>query len=41
MVRIKSFVIQRAVEFITILEEDFLQAVLPTLFSRALSRVLV
>jgi len=41
MIRVNSFVTERAVDFATILEEDFLQAVLPTLFSRALSRVLV
>ena len=41
MICVKSFVIERAVDFATILEEDFPQAVLLTLFSRALSRVLV
>ena len=41
MISVKRFVIERAVDFITILEEDFPQAVLLTLFSRALSRVSV
>ena len=40
MIRIKRFVAERAVDFITILEEDFLRLSL-TLFSRVLSRVLV
>ena len=37
MISVKSFVIERAVDFITILEDS--QIVLLTLFSRALSRV--
>ena len=37
IISVKSFVIERAVDFITILEET----VLLTLFSRALSRVSV
>ena len=40
MISVKSFVIERAVDFITILEEDFPRLLL-TLFSRALSRVSV
>ena len=40
MIRI-SFVIERTVEFIKILEEDFPRHGLVTLFLRALSRVLV
>ena len=41
MIRIKSFVTERALNFITILEEDFPQTLLLTLFPRALSHVLV
>ena len=39
MIRIKSVVIECAVDFTTILEEDFPRPVLLTLFSRVLSRV--
>ena len=41
MIHIKSFVTDCAVDCITILEEDFPRQWLLTLFSRALSRVLV
>ena len=39
MISIKGFVIERAVDFITIFRRGFSQTL--TLFSRALSRVLV
>ena len=38
LIRVKKIVIERAVDFVTILEEDFPRL---TLFSRALSRVLI
>ena len=42
MISVKRVVIERAVDFITILEEDFpRQCYGSSLFSRALSRVLV
>jgi len=41
MISVKGFVIERAVDFVTILEKGLSQTMLLTLFSRALSRVLV
>ena len=41
MIRIKRFVIERAVDFFNDFRKELSQAVLLTLFSRVLSRVLV